>query len=278
MKAAEFINDLPFIPKTLDDRWMRELQVLEAVIGNSFLPVVWCPIASSVGAHQVKIWVADDALRIGEPDDYVRVSTTARTAQLICDHLDARMLTPKIVDLVWLQAAVRIEPQYQSASVKNGTMDYSSVMRKHSVDVDRAIAGRTGLIADVGKHWVICSALVKHLGMAANYGWHTEHSKPDPAHPENGPYHAPCGGYMWQTLGMAHNAGTEGKDPGHQDYSQVIRLACRVAEVDGARVPLDDVLTSKELAPAIHYEGALPFTRYPGVPLQPPEGPLEDPA
>lgn len=276
MKASVWLQELGEKFHTKEERWERERKILEAVINGYFLPIKWCPITSKVGNRTVKIWVSEDVLRIGEPDDYVRITTTAKTVQLIADYLDVRIVTPKIVDLIWLQADVRIEPMTNMHSVETDTMMDTATTVKHTRDVDAAIKNRIGLVADIGKHWCLVNALSVHPGVAALYGWHTEHSKPDPAHPENGPYRAPCGGYMWQTVGMKHNSGAVGKDPGHFDYSMTDRLVCRVAEVNGSRVPYDYVTKSVELAPAIS-EGRMTCTRYPRVKFVPPDAPLEDP-
>jgi hypothetical protein len=270
VNATQFLQSLGDKFPTKESRWERERLILEAVINGYMLPVRWKPITSVVGGRTVRIWVSEDVLRIGEPDDYVRVTTTAKTVQLIADYLDARILTPKIIDLIWMQADVRIEPLTNPSSVTNKTMLDTVNMVKHSRDVDAAIKNRIGLVADIGKHWCLSNALTTHPGMAAICGWHTEHARPDPNHPENGPYRAPCGGYMWQTLGISHNTD-------HFDYSMFDRLVCRVAEVDGARVPYDDVADSAELAPAISYEGRITCKRYPDVKYVPPDGPLEDP-
>ena len=277
MKGSDWIKMLPKCMNTKEARWEYERLVLEAVLADLILPIVWCPIQSEIGLTRVITWVSDDVLRVGEPDDYVRVMMTARTQQLVADILDARIITSKICDMIWLQADHRIEPCTQPAAVEAGTMDCADVMAKASRDIDAAIAGRSGLIADIGKHWVLSKALASHPGMATNYGWHTEHSRPDPEHPENGPYWcAATGGYMWQTLGMRHNTGSADGDPGHLDYGQLDRLWCRVTEVDDQRVPTDDVLASSELAPAVSYDGRI-SPRYPGVPRQPPDAALADP-
>lgn len=284
MKASEWLQTFGEKFPTADARFQRESKILEAVIAGYMLSIEWRPIYSEVGDATVRIWVASDVLKIGEPDDFVRITTTAKTVQLIADYLDVRVITPKICDLIWLQADVRIEPQTNPKSVDDHTMMDTSNMVKHSRDVEAAIAGRTGTVADIGKHWSLVNALDQHIGMAAIFGWHTEHSRPVPDHPEWGPYWwTYTKGYIWQTVGMSHNAGTTGKDPGHVDYSMTDRAICRVVDVSfderksWQRIPYDDACHDPELCGAITYEKKMTCFRYPAVTYVPPEAPVPDP-
>jgi len=219
----------------------REHAILTAVVAGEHEPIVWAPLRSGL----VTIWVAEDALKIGG----VRVTVTHRTAQQIADHFDARLPTSLISDLTWQKATVRIaampQPWWQ-----DGSMSLTRRMIEHSGMVDRAINGRVGLVADVGKDWILTSKLTPDK--ACNYGWRA------------------ASGQKAQPLGLAHNLE-------HTDYSQSLRLVCRACELDGARVPLDDLLVSREWAYLVSTEGPLPFVRHPGVPFVAPAAPLEDP-
>ena len=135
----------------------------------------------------------------------------------------------------------------------DGTMGTTARMVEYSAMVDAAIGGRQGLASSVGKDWVLTRGL--HGSVAANYGFHYRKLGRD---------------HVWQSLGTAHNTD-------HVDYSQNLRLVCRACELDGARVPLDDLLTSPELCWLVCSEGPLSFTRHPGVEFLPSDCPLQDP-
>lgn len=283
MKASEWIKGLVEVPKgatalqARDARWARERYVLEAVIAELYLPIEWKQITVTDGKDTIELWVSTDALRIGEPDDYVRISMTQATAQRIDDYLDTRMLTSKVCDLIYQNADVQLEPKTQPDAVKSGTMTKNAILLKHSREVDAELAGRPGLAADVSKDWGLHPVLWRNPLLALNHGWHTK-KRPDPDHPEWGPFPARCGGFIWQQDGSRHNAGVPNDpDPGHHDYSQGKRLWHRMMRVNGERVPSEVVLTDKALSRFVSWYGALPGWRHPGVPFVEPGCPLPDP-
>lgn len=184
----------------------------------------------------VRIWVFADALKVNG----IRVAVTAQEAQEVADVLGALLTTPRIEDLIWQQADVRIEPHPGDVVRKTAA--------QHSAEIDRDLAGRTGLIVTCGKSWVLTNAL--RPGRAANYGWHgTAAAYPSATIP---------GIKVWQPLGTAHNAA-------HRDYSQTLRLVRRACEVDGRNADLGMVLQDPELARHVSHEGPLRLLRQPGV-------------
>lgn len=229
---------------TLPSGSARDTAILSAIVSGMHEPIVWAPIHSG----EITLWVAEDALKI----EGVRVSVSHRLAQQIADHLDARLPTTKISDLVFEQAAVRFNAPPQPW-FSDGSMAANHRLVEYSAKVDNVIAGRTGLAACVGKDWVLSRVL--HDNVAANYGFH----------------YRKCGRTMlWQSLGTAHNID-------HHDYSQNLRLVCRTCEAEGQRVPIDNVLRSTVWARLVSSEGPLPFLRHPGVPYAAPDAPLGDP-
>jgi len=212
-------------------------EILAAVRADQHDPIAWASVRSEHDGHVGEFDVMTDALSIGA----VRVAVSADTQQRIADALDAMLLTTRLADLIWQQADVRIAPQTSTHWDRMG--DWSEIVA-HSQRVDAAIAGRTGLVANVGKHWVISDAIagryVAGLPAAANYGWH----KP--------------GGGMWQTLGTAHNLA-------HADYSQTCVLVRRICRVDGEPRDLRYVLQDQALAALASVTGPMRVLRQPGV-------------
>lgn len=226
----------------------RDTAILSLLLSGNHDPIVWCPVTNAAKGHAIKLWVAEDALKI----EGVRVTVSHRLAQEIADLFDARLPTTLISDLAFEQCAVRLNALPQPW-FSDGSMGTTARLVEYSGIVDRAIAGRRGLVSCVGKDWVLTRML--HDCVGANYGFH---------------YRKLGRTYLWQSLGTAHNLD-------HVDYSQNLRLVCRVCEVDGRRAPIDDVLRSADLARLVSTEGAMPFTRHPTIAAMPPDCPLGDP-
>lgn len=212
-------------------------EILQAVeVGRHV--VRWSTVRAEHDGHVAEFTVTADALQI----DDVRVAVTADTQQRIADALDAMLLTTRLADLIWQQAAVRIAPQTSSDWAH---MTEWPAIVEHSRRCDLAICGRTGLTANVGKHWVISNGLagrfVAGLAMACNYGWHDQNGK------------------AIQSPGFAHNLA-------HADYSQTCSLVARVCVVDGEPRDLRYVLADPALAPLASSTGPMRVLRQPGVP------------
>src|SRR3990167_5549040 len=154
-------------------------RVLDAVRAGDAV-FEWIPIVSG----PVTLWVFADALKVAG----VRVVVNAAEAQRVADVLDALLTTPKVEDLIWMQAVVRIEPHPGDVTQKTAA--------QHSGEIDHDVAGRAGLVCTVGKSWVLTNSLRE--GRAANYGWHGTGAKY--------PAQTIPGVKVWQPLGTAHNA------------------------------------------------------------------------
>ena len=209
--------------------------------------------------HTARFWVLGDALRV----DGVRVNAGARLQQQIADLLGARLLTPKLSDLRFAQAAIRVEPQPMAIAAS------LAAEREHSANVDRAIVGAVGsldaargrIVAPAGKDWTIGAALATHPGRGQNYGWH---APGEPGASWKGiKLHAPAS--KLASVGVIQPAATA-HDLGQDDYSQTVVLVRQAAELDGAPTTIDRILTDPALAPLASAEGALPLVRQPGVP------------
>lgn len=191
----------------------------------------WVPL----DVDRLRLWVFADALKV----DGVRVSVTAQEAQQVADLVGGVLPTPRIEDLIWQRAAVRIPPFPGDVTRRTAA--------QHSADIDRAIAGRPGMVATVGKSWCLSNKLSSAVAM--NYGWHGGSTGPSVSLP---------GVRVWQTPGTRHN-------PRHRDYSQTLRLCRRRCLVDGLEADLRDVLSDPLLAPLVSHEGPLRVVRQPGV-------------
>ena len=203
----------------------REDLIVQAVARGALDPPEWTTITSNYKGRRAQIQVTTDALTILG----VRFDVTAEGAQRIADQLHAILPTPRILQLVWEQAAVRIEPCTLPPDEK---MASTARMVQHSDCVDRKIAGRAGMVANEGKHWVLSNRIAGKDNLAANYGWFMRGRRPV------------------QTVGTRH-------DTAHTDYSQILRLVKPIVNVDGRDIDIRHVGRSPELWGLVSDEGPL---------------------
>jgi len=201
--------------------------------------------------------------------DGVRLATTAETLQEIADLLYCSLLTPKILDELWLEAG-RTGTQLESVTRTNVIVANSYIHDVHRA-LEKAIkaAGgdRGGFIEAVGKYWVLCNTLINGtdgrgapygIKQAVNYAWFTR-SKGKGRGVTNT-------SNVWQTIGSRHNCE-------HWDPSQVIRLMHRIAQLCRAGsetwedVDVCDIMLDNQLSYLISHEGPLKVTRMPCVPV-----------
>ena len=240
----------------------REARILRAVTDGHYVPPIWWPLHVTFRGHTGTVFVAQDALQLGEPGDCIRVNVTPATAQRIADQLGCILPTTKLLDDCYRQATAKAEPQLQPsdgikrvASGYSPSMDDTAAMLRHDRAVTDALSKQQGLVCNVGKHWVLSNRLLQQsttdpLGTACNYGWFTK----------TAPYRTASGLLAWQTLGAAHNRA-------HVDYSQVVQLVQQSMVVDGVTRSIFEVGADPELAGIISDEGVLRVWRQPGVPL-----------
>jgi hypothetical protein len=222
----------------------REDLIVAAVAGGAIDPPEWTTIVSNYQGRRAEIKVTKDALTILG----VRFDVTAEGAQRIADGLQAILPTPRVLQLIWEQADVRLTPCTLPA---DSQMASTARMIEHSRCVDQRIAGRKGLIVNVGKHWVLTNRIAEKKNLATNYGWFQKGRRPI------------------QTVGARH-------DTAHTDYSQVLRLVKPTIRVDGREVDIRRVGRSPELWGLVSDEGPLLVWRVssPGAVPRPNDNPI----
>ncbi len=232
----------------------REGAILDRVLAGTF-EVRWATLTSQHQGHEAEFEVFADALKI----DGVRVNVSADTQQKIADVLGCFLLTPKLADLLWAQRGVTLPPFPRPITSS------TTAMIEHSAKIDAALSQlppTEGILATVGKHWVLDNALASKPGRAMNYGWHFEGAAYQNIKGEvcASLLKEPSGSYtrLIQGRGTAH-------DRYHVDYSQTCVLVARTARVDGQPMDLSELLTNSELAPLASHQGPLVLLRQPGV-------------
>jgi len=191
----------------------------------------------------------------------VRLPATAHELQEIADLIGGMLLTPKVIDLIWLTAKIKFD---SVVNIKGNIVAISNIHDVHEA-VEAALAKAGGddgmsLISCVGKYWCLIQQLASKGVLhgdetCCNYGWCAKKA--------SGPGLTP-GVQCWQRPGFAHNKQ-------HWDPSQTIRLMYRRAllvRADGTEedVDLHDIAVDPELCGLLTHDAKpLTYLRQKGV-------------
>lgn len=217
------------------------LAVQEILSGNipsflqRFVPVS-SRITDSTGiVHQAVFYVSPDYLSIGSDDDWARIPLTPMAVQKIADSFHCFLPTRKIVDLVYEQATVKLEPLPMYAF-----RDSSVTMWQHHLLIEGQRKGRKGLIAGIKKDVVISAKILTDAktDRVAIYGWH-------------------------QLTGKAIQPLYTGHINWYVDYSYGIRLVYEKINVDGKEMIYSDVLKHPLYKKLLCDEDRCDFYKYP---------------
>ena len=198
------------------------------------------PIRTSItdpvtgATHNARYYVAPDYLSIGSDDDWARIPLTPMAAQTIADALHCFLPTRKMVNDIYAQAKVRLEPVPMYAF-----RDSSITMWQHHLIIEGQRKGRKGLIAGIKKDVVISGNIPRDPKphRVAIYGWHRLTGQPiQPLY---------TGHVDW-----------------YVDYSHGIRLVDRTIIVDGKAMDYIDVLKDRVLSRLLCDEDSCDFYRY----------------
>ena len=112
-------------------------------------------ITSTYNDNSAIFRVFEDALKI----DGVRINVSAKLEQQIADQLGCLLMTAKIADLRYKQAKTIIKPHTRWDQTGGKLMSTTEWMKWHSSkiqeDLDKIKYREHGIIASVGKHWII---------------------------------------------------------------------------------------------------------------------------
>ena len=190
----------------------------------------------------------------------VRLPATAHQLQEIADLLNCMLMTPKVIDMIWLQAGLKFDAVINVNGKIVAISHIHDVHQKIETQIQK-LGGDNGtkLVSCVGKYWCLMNELrsrpkVDRDEVACNYGWCAKHASGSGIMP---------GVQCWQRPGFRHNKL-------HWDPSQTIRLMHRTARLihpDGTEeeVDLHDIADNPALAFLIHHQGPLKYLRQKGV-------------
>lgn len=185
---------------------------------------------------KAKIWVTGDYVSIGKDSDFVRTPMSPVTAQHIADHYGFILPTTKIVDLIYEQADIKLEP---ITFTPNSSMVSTGKYLQHNELIEKQLKGKkhNTLIAGHKKDVVLTNLLNHKARKVAIYGWHRLNGK------------------AIQPLSLVHGNY-------YADYSHGIRLVSNTVEINGESHPIEFVLKDPNMSKILSYEGVLKFTRY----------------
>ena len=232
----------------------RDAAILSAVASGAASPA-WTAINATTpdGAHTGSFFVLSDGLKLNG----VRLSVSAKVLQQLADMLSASLMTPRLLDLAFNQAAVKLPPCPIWPNDES-----TECMDRESAKMDQYVAGRIGQsIAPIGKNWVISNVLLKAApSHAALYGWATS--------PEYQALMTKSGVKLYpgtlpgimniQPLATPH-------DMNYVDYAMLTNLVRRDCLVDGNPTDIQSVFTDPLLSQMVSHEGPLRVLRQPGV-------------
>lgn len=217
------------------------LAVQEILAGNipaffkTFSPI-YSELKDSTGiVHHAVFYVSPDYLSIGTDLDWARIPLTPMAAQKIADSFNCFLPTRKMVDLIYNQSTLKLEPMPM-----NAFRDSSVTMWQHHLIIEGQRKGRTGLIAGIKKDVVISGKISRDAkpDREAIYGWHQLNGQPiQPLY---------SGHINWWV-----------------DYSHGIRLIYRKILVDGKTLDFTAVLKHPFYQQLLCDEAICDFFTYP---------------
>ncbi len=226
--------------------------IKELIEGNAQFE--WFPFIAEDSENHLTLFTQRDAIKFAG----VRRAFTALQLQQFADLTNSMLLTPKMGDLIHMQATTRFD-----AIVRvDGDIAANSTDERMSEEIDKRVAelgDKGGLISSVGKPWSLANKLshpdqcLFKEATACNYGWHNRSA---PSLSVTRAFN------VYQTPGFRHNHD-------HIDPSQTGRTVYRKAVLvtKGVRRVVDIVeILQGPLASLLSHEGKLTYLRQRGVP------------
>jgi len=192
------------------------------------------------GKNSITYLVTSDYLAIGNNNDYVRMPMNPLTAQAIADKYDCTLPTRKMVNDIWKQSVIKLQPlpwgpPYDASMMSTSRYDIHNQRIQNQLK-DKDI---TALISGQKKDVVLTNLFSPNnpKKKLALYGW-------------------------IQTNGQAIQPMPGGHEDTYADYSHGIRLIANDVIVNEKPMRIQDVFKDASLWNLISDEGPLTFLRY----------------
>jgi len=184
--------------------------------------------------HTAVYQVTPDYLAVGSDEDFVRTPLAPMTAQPIADAFGCSLPTRKMVNDIYEQAEVKLEPK--PLTEKREAVE-TFTQHNEIIEGQRAWKPLGALVAGIKKDVVITNMLLEKPDHVAIYGWHK------------------LDGIPIQPLTTVHINW-------YVDYSHGIRLVKRSMLVDGNPRDIRDILADPDLCILLSDEGPIPKPHY----------------
>lgn len=224
-RAADAATGTAFYKKIIPlSREERETVAMQEILSGNlpgflkkFVPVKVSITDSSGSTIDAEYYVLPDYLSVGSNDDFARIPLTPMTAQKLADTFHCFLPTRKMVNDIYKQATVKLEPMPLFIH-----RDSALIFLHSHLIIEGQRKGRSGLIAGIKKDVVISGKISRDPkpNRVAIYGWH----KPD--------------GNAIQPLYTGHV-------DWYVDYSHGIRLVYQKIKVKGKWMDYREVLAHK---------------------------------
>jgi hypothetical protein len=184
---------------------------------------------------EITVCVLPDYLAVGSDGDFVFVPLGLEAALDVAERFGFDLPTPKLVDAIYEESAVKLPPVPLPAGDQMRSTHYV-VHHSELISEQRTALGAPlgELTAGDKKDLVLTNRLWQIPGHVAIYGWHRAADHPI------------------QPLSTVHGAR-------YADYSHGIRLVSGIVYVNGVKRSIEDVLAEPRLAALLTSEG--PLTR-----------------
>jgi hypothetical protein len=181
----------------------------------------------------ITLCVSADYLSFGTDSNSIRFPLGMPAATELLGNSGFILPTAKIVDLIYEQSINKIAPRFMSPGP---LMESTTYVRTHNNTIEGQLLNLDfGLTAGHKKDVVISNRLVSKPNRIAIYGWHRLNGAPI------------------QPLSTVHHLN-------YGDYSQGVRLVSDKAFLNNQLVNLKDLLSDRDYAPALSYEGVISNT------------------
>ena len=194
--------------------------------------------------YELTFFTVCDYMAIGSDQDYLYIPMTPSTAQYLADRLDCTLPTKKMVDIIYNNAEIKLNPQPIPPSDKMTTVP---VFKQHTDSIKQQIAqigfdrSADNIIAGHKKDIIISNKIYstdRNYDRVVIYGWHTSVNHPiQPVY--NGHYAL------------------------YADYSHGVRLISNIVFVNGDSIQIDDILKDPTLSRLLSSEGVINKPYYP---------------
>jgi hypothetical protein len=239
--GSQFVNVISRVPLTERENWIFA-QVTSGNVPKFLRSLVQINVSATINGipHTATYYVTPDYLAIGSDADYFLEPMTPLLAQRLCDALGCTLPTRKMVNQIWTNAAVKLNPQPIPPSAEMITVP---VFAEHNFMVRTQRDGFTNsfplraLVSGDKKDLIISSKIYTNFANTnitrpvVIYGWHYP------------------GGTPIQPLYNGH-------EETYADYSHGVRLVQNGFLLDGNPNTITNILTDSNLAGLLSDEGA----------------------